>query len=407
MGRFTAHLDSDEFATLARHPDHPNAFTRHRKLPLPTLIAVMVSGMRQSVQSELDRFFSHLSNQVGLDRFVDAQAFANARKRMAPRALEALNHWLIAQADPHLPRWQGLRVVAADGTDMRFGLRASNVDSAAKSNQRGFGLYLPGAELMLAASLHSVLESEQQILFQYLDLLSSSDLLILDRGFPCRWLVRVLTQRNIPFCIRVDKCAFVAVSKFMRSDLPEATVTLPSADAKDAASYACDTAPTSVRLVRNIAPNGKMSVVMTNLVDQFAFPAKAFGDLYHQRWRIEEAFKRLKHRLNLEHVTGLSQTAVCQDFTAKVLCDNLQGLISLAAIAKYLPKNKHVNRAYAHTVLKPVIPRLLLALRDAKTLLNRAVRLIATNLQTCKSGLSKPRKPDRVKPHKYMSQKPC
>ena len=29
------------------------------------------------------------------------------------------------------------------------------------------------------------------------------------------------------------------------------------------------------------------------------FPAIAFGDLHHKRWRIEEAFKQLEHRLNL------------------------------------------------------------------------------------------------------------
>ncbi|WP_426197697.1 transposase [Massilia sp. DWR3-1-1] len=39
-------------------------------------------------------------------------------------------------------------------------------------------------------------------------------------------------------------------------------------------------------------------------------PTSAFGDPYHKRWRIEEAFKWLKHRLNLEHVSGLSQQAV-------------------------------------------------------------------------------------------------
>lgn len=57
----------------------------------------------------------------------------------------------------------------------------------------------------------------------------------------------------------------------------------------------------------------------------------AAGDLYHRRWRIEEAFKRLKHRLNLEHVSGLSQLAVPQDFAAKVICGNLQALTAAAA----------------------------------------------------------------------------
>ncbi|MFT5532356.1 MAG: IS4 transposase [Candidatus Paceibacteria bacterium] len=33
----------------------------------------------------------------------------------------------------------------------------------------------------------------------------------------------------------------------------------------------------------------------------------------NRRWRIEEAFKRRKHRLNLEQASGLSQYAVMQD----------------------------------------------------------------------------------------------
>ncbi|MFP3564949.1 transposase [Paraburkholderia sp. SIMBA_030] len=53
-------------------------------------------------------------------------------------------------------------------------------------------------------------------------------------------------------------------------------------------------------------------------------PAAAFGALYHQRWRIEEAFKRLKHRLRLEAVTGLDYLALQQDFGAKIVADNLR-----------------------------------------------------------------------------------
>jgi hypothetical protein len=37
----TEHLQSPAFADLARHPDHPRAFTRSRKLPLPKLVAYL------------------------------------------------------------------------------------------------------------------------------------------------------------------------------------------------------------------------------------------------------------------------------------------------------------------------------------------------------------------------------
>ena len=40
------HLASPKFLLTARHPDHPTAFTRDRKLPLASLVAVLLSGMR-------------------------------------------------------------------------------------------------------------------------------------------------------------------------------------------------------------------------------------------------------------------------------------------------------------------------------------------------------------------------
>ena len=54
------------------------------------------------------------------------------------------------------------------------------------------------------------------------------------------------------------------------------------------------------------------------------------ADLYHGRWRIEEAFKRLKHRLGLESVSGLSQHALLVDVATKVLADNLAALLNRA-----------------------------------------------------------------------------
>ena len=49
-----ARLRSAEFLLHAAHPDHPSAFTRQRKLPLPALVALMLSGMRKRIQGELD-----------------------------------------------------------------------------------------------------------------------------------------------------------------------------------------------------------------------------------------------------------------------------------------------------------------------------------------------------------------
>jgi len=291
LSEFVQHLHSADFHQLARRADQHGSFTRRRKLPLPSLIALMLCGMSKSVQAELDVFFAHLHQQAQLVRQVSEQAFAQARAKLSHEAIPALNDYLIARADADgwLARWQGLRLVAADASTVRFALRASHMPCAASADQIAFGLYLPGSEMMLAASLHSVHENERQMLFEHLERLGAEDLLLLDRGYPSRWLVALLNQRGIAFRMRVEmggKSGFACVQQFRRSGLGEQIVTLPAPEHRDVIDYQCPATPPRVRLIRHVAPNGQVRVLMTNLFDTRRFPAAAFGDLYHQRWRI-------------------------------------------------------------------------------------------------------------------------
>lgn len=89
-----ARLCSTEFLHDARHVDHPRALSRSRKLPLATLVTLMLTGMRMSVQAELDTFFSHLRQQAQLVHEVSEQAFAQARAKLSLTAIPRLNDWL-------------------------------------------------------------------------------------------------------------------------------------------------------------------------------------------------------------------------------------------------------------------------------------------------------------------------
>lgn len=67
----------------------------------------MLSGMRMSVQAELDTFFGHLAGRAQLLRTVSEQAFAQARAKLSLSAIPLLNDWLIARAEQHgfVPCW--------------------------------------------------------------------------------------------------------------------------------------------------------------------------------------------------------------------------------------------------------------------------------------------------------------
>ncbi|HAT31692.1 MAG TPA: hypothetical protein DCW29_12815 [Janthinobacterium sp.] len=114
LAAFSEYLRSDHFLALARHADHPNAFTRQRKLPSPALVGVLLGGMRKSIQAELDEFFTHLDQGAQLLRHVSERAFFRARAKLAATAIPALNTWLIQQAEAAgaIPRWHGRRLAA-------------------------------------------------------------------------------------------------------------------------------------------------------------------------------------------------------------------------------------------------------------------------------------------------------
>lgn len=131
---------------------------------------------------------------------------------------------------------------------------------------------------------------------------------MLDRGYPAAWLVALLIAWSIRFVMRCDNSSgWGAAKTFRRSGQEDARVTLNAPSADDVRDWACPAQAPEVRLVRQTAPNGQLRLLATNL-DAEHFPAAIFGDLYHQRWRIEEAFKRLKERLKLEAVSGLQST---------------------------------------------------------------------------------------------------
>ena len=78
---------------------------------------------------------------------------------------------------------------------------------------------------------------------------------------------------------------------------------------------------------------------------------------------------------------------------------------SNARSTSQLPAHRRINRAYARTALKPLIPALLLGLASA-AMLKEVLKLIASQTYKHRPGLSKPR-PPKPKPHPALSFKAC
>lgn len=415
---FAEVIASPAFALRARHPDFPEAFSRVRKLPLPALVGTLLVMRSGSQQALLDTFFTNCraaaGSSAGLLRVVSDRAFAKARSHLHMPALCWLNDWVLdrAEAAAMVPRWQGLRLVAADASVLMPAIRnCHRTRSPASADQRLFALYLPQAELTLHACVHSAATSERAMLVEALDKLRPGDLLLLDRGYPAAWLVALLCERGIRFVMRCDKLTgWSAVRQFLRSGADQAQVTINAPSAQDVADWACPADAPSVRVVRNVSTNGRVRVLATNL-DPADFPPECFGDLYHARWKIEEAFKRLKHRYHLEAVSGLSQQALIVDVAAKVLADNLASLACAAAQAvRHADKPeaatlRRCNRSYAARTLLHMLPAVLLLVGDVNAAIDNAIALLARTTKQVHPGRSSPRPPNHIKPHARFAYK--
>lgn len=325
-------------------------------------------------------------------------------------ALQWLNRRVLDRAERErvLARCQGFRLVAADASVLMPAIRPCHrTASAAGADQRLFALYLPGSELMLHASVHSAAQSERAMLAESLDELGPDDVLLLDRGYPAAWLVQMLIERGIRFVMRCDSTSGRgAVRAFMRIGQPEAMVRINAPAAYEAAAWGCRQVAPTLRLVAHIAPSDQIRVLATNLGAK-EVDASAFGDLYHQRWRIKEAFKRLKHRQHLEAVSGLTQHASIVDLAAKVLADNLASLACIAALAASAARDstRRCNRSYAAHSIARVLPALLLRVDDVIQTLQRTLAHLAANTQRYIAGRSRPRRAERLKPHPRYAYK--
>ncbi len=122
-------------------------------------------------------------------------------------------------------------------------------------------------------------------------------------------------------------------------------------------------------------------------------------------WRIEEAFKRLKHRLHLESVTGLNYLALQQDFGARILADNLHTLLVDMADPDMDCATSRPNRLYALGVLKPVLAPSLLQLERYIQKFCQAISAAIKNRCRIQPGRTHKRPPRKAKPHPGLAYK--
>ena len=275
----------------------------------------------------LNELFSSLGTT--LQRTVGKSALSQARQKLKASAFVELNQCLrdLAEAYCPTPCWLGLCLPNNPKTAAEFGLQHDR-HGLSFVMARALGLYDTASRHLFKTVLADYHAAERTLLTGLLPERGTDDLLVLDRGYPALWLFPLLHQLGRPFTA---------------SGLDEQVVTRPLG--RDALHRARKQGleltrhEVSFRLIRVLLPSGQEEILATSLLDVQLYPATGFAALYHQRWGIEEAFKVLKHRRNVEQFSGELPESIRQDFHAKIFTANLAHIMACTG-QEVLPEAK-------------------------------------------------------------------
>jgi hypothetical protein len=353
-------------------------------LPLPNLVSFLLNAPRAGLQIEINQFFDHaLGNDTA--QAPTKSALCQARSKLKPEALRSLVALSAAKLVEHsaAPAWHGYRVLALDSTV----LRVPAVAECAKyfgGIQPACGKFRPLAratalldvarDCFVDVYLGKYNEDDRSLALRQMDALGRGDLVLMDRGYPSRAMLAHLHARGVKFCVRMPR-GWKETGRVMAGRCADQRSELGTPDQ-----------PVPVRLLRYGLPNGNVLVLATN-IDEPHLDAAQFAALYRSRWRIEECFKLIKARLQVENWSGVQPQTVEQDFYAAAVRINCAAIIALeadpthAALAPPEPNAQGWRVALNCTLviknLRHKLPRLLLALNAETVLANLLDRLRA------------------------------
>lgn len=317
---------SDDFCD--RHKKTPNAFTRNRLLPFHRLIFLLLNMNNNSYQDELDRFYKIIVRYDIAKRVLYKGNLTKTREKLDYEAFKELDDHMINHFYENFyhQTWYGFNLLAIDGSTIRvpnekvisehFGAWTTNNGTSKCPLARASQMFDVLNKVTVDAILAPKSEGERELAAFHFLKLQPHDLILLDRGYPAHWLFKAVMSLGAQFCARISYKRWSAIKKFYKSGKPEAIVQIhPTGVSKQKCrEMGFDTASVTVRLIRVTLDSGETEILVTSLTDQKAYPKELFKELYQRRWPVEEDYKTLKYRLQIENFSGKTVHSVYQDF---------------------------------------------------------------------------------------------
>jgi hypothetical protein len=311
----------------------------------------------KSYQDELDRYFQAIHHTEVPERVVFKGNLSKARAKLKYQAFVELNDNLTDGFYDHFKHetWFGFNLLAVDGTTLRvpheaeisrhFGAWNSTKGQTPCPKARASQMFDVMNKITIDAIISPKSQGERELAAFHFLKLQPHDLILLDRGYPAHWLFKSVLSMGAHFCARISYKRWHAAKKFYLSGVKEQIVKIePSPQSvRKCHKMGLDKKPIKVRMLRVELDSGETEILVTSLTDMKKHSYELFSDLYHLRWPVEEDYKTLKYRLQIENFSGKSVHSVYQDFHAKLFSKNLAALIASTTKEQILKKSENLN----------------------------------------------------------------
>ena len=347
---------------FSKNPDRD--FTRTRKLPLQKVISILLAMEGRSLTSELLNYFG-CSPDVA-----SSSAFVQQRGKINSALFPCLFNLFVQKTDSD-KRYKGLRLFAADGSDMQIPTTPDDADTFFPGINGRAPFSLLHIDAMYDLLQHTYIDTtlhgkkkanERRTLCTMVDHSELKNvLLIADRGYENYNLMAHIQEKGWFFLIRIKEASSRSgiaaglelppveeFDLFIDLSLTARQTNEVKLLCKDKNRYKMldrlhdfDYLPLEnnkkhdpilfyklpFRIVRfKISPNTYETVV-TNL-DLYNFPPDELKKLYNMRWGIETSFRELKYTLGLLHFHAKKVEYIYQEIFARLIMYNFSEMIT-------------------------------------------------------------------------------
>ncbi len=326
------------------------------KIIILLIFKLILNKKNQGLPSCLCEFWNKCEeNDIELPqkKAISASSFCEARQKVPENIFKVLSKKILNHS-PKDNLWKGHNVFAVDGSRVNLPRRLKDYDFPIYDADRRH--YPQG----LLSCLYNVLNktvhdfdfvshmNERTCAIEHLKSISSSDIVLFDRGYFSYLLLHSCIQSGVHPIFRLQLGTVnKQISTFNDSGKTDEIIDyIPSTtvlhDLKKQ-GYILQKQPLKMRLIK-VFINGEPYIFGTTLLDQERYKANDFSALYHERWMIEELYKISKNIMEIENFHSKTERGIRQEIYAHLLLINISRFCEQQANEKLPPMNKEDSK---------------------------------------------------------------